>query len=228
MDNFNNILNIQERGRMVKRTEIDYNRLILAFLAATFLFLIGVLIGYLIRMNLTGSAIKEQDILKNDIVDLETISLMQVSYPCNSLVLYKSSEKLDAIGEMINVLETKKGKDDPDVLELKKVYSILEFRHYMLVKTRNEKCNSNFSTILYFYSNEKNCKDNTDKVSFILSYLKKKYSDFNVYSFDLNLDSDIISILKKEYNLKGCSQIVLNDKKINQTIDNSSVIESLI
>ena len=213
---------------MVEAREIDYNRIILAFLIATLFFSIGILLGYIVRMTLQENTITLQDKLKNDILDFETISLMQITYPCNALILDRSSEKLDSIGSMITVLESKKGKYDSVILELKKSYSILELRHFLLIKDRNEKCSNNYTAILYFYSNTKECKDSVDKVSFILSYLRNKESNIRVYSFDMNLDSDIISIFKKEYGIDGCYGVVLDGKKIPGLIRDSSYIEQFI
>ena len=213
---------------MVETREIDYTRIILALLIATFLFSLGILLGYMVRMTLQEGTLALQNQLRTDILDFETISLMQTNYPCNALILDKSSEKLDSIGDMLTVLESKKGKDDSIVLEMKKSYSILELRHFLLVKDRNEKCSNNYTTLLYFYSNAKECKDSVDKVSFILTYLRNKESNLRVYSFDMNLDSDIINIFQKEYGFYGCYGVVLNDKKIEEPITDSSQLEQLI
>ena len=206
---------------MTKR-ELDWNRIILAFLIANLLFFIGIGIGYFVREIMEKTTITFQQQISNEYVSLETLSMLEKDFPCSSFSLDKSSEKLDYIGSLIDSLEIKKGVNDKGVLEIKKFYTILEARHYVLIKERNLKCNENFSTIIYLYSNKKECKLEVDKISFILSYLIKQYPNLKVYSFDLNLDSEIINFFKSKYKIKNeCYSVILNDKIIKNNIQNA-------
>ncbi len=208
--------------------EINWLRVLLAFLIATFLFLFGLFIGFLAKGVITGSSISIEESVRNDIINLETLYLLEGSFPCNEEILSITSEKLDYLGNLITTLETKKGKDASDVLELKKLYTILETRHFLLTETRNEKCNQDFDIFLYFYSNEENCESEREKTAFVLTYLRNKYDSVRVYSFDMNLDSDIISTLREEYQIKGCSAVILNNEKIPFKIENSEDVEKLL
>ncbi len=215
---------------MIKqKRQINWNKIILSFLIACFLFSFGIFVGYLAKGIVSASIINIQDSTKNEILTLETINLIQEQNSCESYSLDLVSEKLDYLGELITILETKKGKKDPEVLEMKKLYSILEIRHYVLTREQNEYCAKNISTFMFFYSNDKDCNDEVEKKSFILSYLRKKYqTKVRVYAFDNDLDSDLIKVLKEKYKVERCSTIILNENKITTKIDNSEDLEKFL
>jgi len=208
--------------------EIDWGRFILAFLIACFLFSFGLFIGYLTKGVVESTTIDIIASTRNELTNLETLTVLEKDYPCNSFVLDETSDKLNYLGELITTLEVKKGKNNNEVLELKKMYTLLEARHMILIKQKNTQCNQNYSTFLFFYSNEKECQTKEGDISFILSYLRKKYDFVRVYSFDVNLDSEIIKFLKDAYKIEGCESVVLNDKKIEGKIENSDDFEVLL
>jgi len=211
-----------------KLRKINWSKIILAFLIASFIFSFGLLVGYLSKQIVESSTITIEDTLRNEFVNIETLGLLESKYPCDSFVLDKASEKLEYLGQLISLLETKKGKENSDVLELKKLYSVLEVRHMLLTEERNSKCGANYTTILFFYSNNKDCEKSAEKVSFILTYLRNKYNFVRIYSFDLNLNSDISGAMKSYYNIDSCYGVVINDQKVTKEIQDSKDIEYLI
>lgn len=208
--------------------KINWQRLILAFLIATFLFCFGIFLGFIAKGYISQSSVQLEESVRNDIIDLETLYLLENTFPCNQQVLGITSEKLDYLGELITVLEVKKGKFDADVLELKKLYTVLEIRHFLLTEARNSQCSQNYDTILFFYSNQENCKSEVEKTSFVLNYLRNKYDTVRVYSFDIDLDSDLIAALKAQYQINDCASVVLNKEKIPSIISDASQIEPLL
>jgi len=209
------------------KREINWTRLLLAFLIATFLFSLGIFLGFLAKGTITDASVSLQEGIRNDIINLETLYLLEDSFPCNEEIITITSQKLDYLGELITTLEVKRGKDAEDVLELKKLYTILEIRHFLLTETRNEKCSGSHTTFLFFYSNDENCEGEVEKASFVLTFLRNKYDNIRVYSFDINLNSEIITTLKSEYNIKGCSGVVMNKEKIPFKVTKASQIEEL-
>lgn len=212
---------------MVSR-EINWQRLILAFLIATFLFFLGLFLGYLAKGYISQNSVELEQSVRNDIIDLETIYLLDQEFPCNPQILDTTSQKLDYLGELITVLEVKKGKFSPDVLELKKLYTVLEVRHFLLTEARSTQCGEDYDTVLFFYSNEENCQGEVDQASFVLTYLRNKYSSLRIYSFDKDLESDLIGALKSQYEIERCSEVILNKEKLNFTVTDSSQVEELL
>src|SRR3989344_6167101 len=216
------------KSRETSKRNIDWLRILLALLIASFMFTFGILGGFFARGVLEGSVIRIQETTKNELLNVETISLLDEHYPCNLQILDTTTKKLNYLGDLITVLEEKKGKNNADVLELKKLYSILETRHMLLLMNREKACNQQYNIFIFFYSNDKDCKNDVDNLAFILTYLRNKHDDVRVYSFDLNLNSDLINVLEEEYSMGGCSGLVLNKKKINLEIKNSDQLEKLL
>jgi len=213
-------------GKM--KREINWTKILLAFLIASFLFFFGLFLGYLSNQIIEKNSNQILEETKNKLFSLESLSLLQEDYPCNSYMLDITSEKLSFIGELITLLEKKKGVNDREVLDLKKVYTLIEVRHFMLINDLKKNCQANYSTILFFYSNKEECKEDVTKKSFILTFLRNKYDFVRIYSFDLNLDSEILSFFKQVYNLGGCYGIILDEKKIEQDIQKYEEIEKYL
>ncbi|MCA9485926.1 MAG: hypothetical protein KC506_03720, partial [Nanoarchaeota archaeon] len=192
------------------------------------LFFLGIFLGFIAKGIIAQSSVKLEQQIQNDIINLETLYLLEDQFPCNPEILEVTSQRLDYLGELITVLEVKQGKFDPQVLELKKLYTVLETRHFILTESRNSQCSENQNTALFFYSNAETCEAGVEKTAFVLTFLRNKYDNFNVYSFDIDLDSNIISALKSQYGIQGCSSVVLNKEKLSFPIENASQLESLI
>jgi len=213
---------------MVER-KINWSKILLAALIATFLFSLGNLLGFLIRGAVSENTLSLEQSIKNDISNLETLYILEDEYPCSSEILQLASEKLDYLGELITVLETKKGKSDPQVLELKKLYTLLEVRHFLLMEKRNDRCGKDFDIFLFFYSNTPVCSDDVDQSAFMLTFLRNKYDSIKVYSFDIDLESDLINVLKEQFKITDtCSGIALNGEKVDFKPQNSDELEALL
>ena len=207
--------------------KINWQKITLAFLIAVFMFTFGLFIGFLAKTLIQGATIDLQNSVRNEIVNLETIDLLEKNNVCENYSINLISEKLDYTGELISLLEIKKGKADTEVLELKKLYTMLEVRHMLLMEEKNRLCDQDYDIFLFFYSNDENCEDDVEKTSFILSYLRKKYDNVRVYSFDSNLDSDLVKILMSKYSVNSCKVVILNGEKVTKDIARSEDLEEL-
>ncbi len=130
-----------------------------------------------------------QEKLSVDILSLETqISLLE-SAPCS--IVGSSNDltsELDDLGQRLSFTENQLGSNDPQVILLKKQYSLLEIRDYLVTQEFAKSCNTKQVTVLYFYSNNtSNCAD-CDRAGYALSYLHDTYPNVRVYSFDYDLD----------------------------------------
>ncbi len=208
---------------------MNWTKVLLTFLIATFLFFFGFFIGYLTQALLKSSTISIQDTAKTEILNLETLSMLESQYPCESYVVDTLTDRLDYVGGLISTLEERQGKTNTDVLELKKLYSILEVRHMLLVNDKNKQCNANYSIFLYFYSNDPTCKTPTDETAFVFTYLRRKFDTVRVYSFDKQLNSDLVKALLSHYQIdNSCSSVVFDGKTYNGYPARTSFYESLI
>ena len=117
------------------------------------------------------------------------------------------SDELNNLASRLSVAEDNLGTGNPQVQLLKKQYSLLEIKDYLLMQQVSQKC-KNFKPvyILYFYSNTGNCTD-CARLAEVLTYLRTTYPGLRVYSFDYNLDlpalKTLISLRKIHIDLPG-------------------------
>ena len=121
------------------------------------------------------------------------------------------SKELNSLADKISYSESNIGVDNTDVVSLKKYYSLLEIKDYLLMKKITERCGEKSIFVLYFYKND-NCEECT-KQGYVLTTLREKYPNLRVYSFDYKLDNPaikaMISIYKVPDNLPA---LVINGK----------------
>ncbi len=130
---------------------------------------------------------------------------------CKNTLLFESSQRLDDAGSKIGLMEREFGKKDKRVLEQKKLYTELEYKHFLIVKKLNEKCETTQDIIFFFYSNEDDFEDVGEEMGYILTIFKMQNpGKIMIYSFDYELDSEIIASLKKEYLISDVPIVVIN------------------
>lgn len=155
-----------------------------------------------------------QDNIAIDILSSETQFDLLKEVPCQNVGDSMLSPELNILGDKLSHTETERGENDQDVVYLKKYYSLLQVKDYILSKKLAEKCGSVKKQvfIIYFYSNKGDCPD-CIKEGFVLTRLKQKYPELRVYSFDYNLDLSAIDSLKAIYRIKtALPGLVIEDK----------------
>jgi len=200
-------------------------RYLLAFIIATALFIIIFLTTYSISyLNYKGIE-KENTLIQKYIKDFESY-LNKNS--CDESIITDSTIKLDEVVSRLSILETRFGKSDSRVLEQKKIFSQLSYKHLQLVKKFIEMCNADITTFIFLYSNEEDYKKESERIGVILSTLKNKYkTKAMIYSYDSNLDSDPILKIKKKQDIKEVPIVVI-DEKYSQKVKNIDDLEQHI
>ncbi|MEM2479013.1 MAG: hypothetical protein QXJ92_02370 [Candidatus Pacearchaeota archaeon] len=185
-------------------------RTLYVFILVATIFLLGILLGYYLnekRIESTEGLGKEISISIDDIELINGIS----NNPCiNKDYLNALSEQLDKYAIKLSYLEERLGKESAKIIELKKPYTILMLKHYLAIEEQKEKCNEDYVTILFFYSNKKDEIGLSENEAIILSYIKKKFENVMIYALDLNLDLQIINQLKHRYNITKAPALVIN------------------
>lgn len=153
-----------------------------------------------------------QDKISIDILSSETqFSLLEESL-CKDIGTGTLSTELANLEEKLSYTESQRGVNDPEVQTLKKYYSLLEIKDYLLMNRISEKCKRNPLSIIYFYSTNNDCKD-CEREGYVLTRLREIYPDLRIYSFDYNMDlsavKTLISINKIENKLPA---IIIKDK----------------
>jgi hypothetical protein len=139
------------------------------------------------------------------------------------------SEQLSLVGEKLSYTEEERGGDDDTVLYLKKYYSLLQVKDYLLSKKLTEKCGQAKKTvsIIYFYTNKQECKD-CAKQGYVLTRLKEMYPDLRVYSFDYDLPLSVIDSLKAIYRVSDVLPTIIIDDKVYSGFRSVEEVELLL
>jgi hypothetical protein len=155
-----------------------------------------------------------QDNIAIDILSSETQFDLLKEESCSNVSESMLSPQLSEIGDKLSKTETDRGAKDTDVLYLKKYYTLLEVKDYLLSKQFVAKCGQTKKpvSVIYFYSNAGDCPE-CSREGFVLTRLKEMYPDLRVYSFDYNLDLSVVDSMKSIYKItSSLPAIVIEDK----------------
>ena len=195
---------------MARKVEgVQIFRLLLAFFLATLVFVgIFVFSNTISYMNYQSS-VKQNNAILESVLDLEKANN---NFTCGGNFIFETSEKLDKVAFQMTLLESRWGKFDLRVIEQKKSYSELQYRHLKIIENLNNNCNTDFSIFLFFYSNAVELESASEKVSYILQAFKSKDAErIMVYSFDSGLDYKLINDLKDEFKVESVPSVVVGE-----------------
>jgi len=203
-------------------------KLTLAFFFGTLVFILIFLLAYSISLYKTQDIYRSQEALRYELLSFQ-VEQELIGNSCENFDPTRFSTEMRKLGNVLDILERRLGKDDPGVLEQKKTYSVLEVRHFLYLRQHNEKCkNSTMPTILFFYSNSPEYSDEGQKLGYMLTYLWEKNQNITVYSFDYELDSELIRLLKEKYNVNRPNVLVIREQTLLNVFETSADIERAV
>ena len=112
------------------------------------------------------------------------------------------SEELNTLAQKLSYMEDSLGTNNAEVVSLKKYYSLLQVKDYLLVKQVKEKCGVKPIIVTYFYSNAGNC-DDCVREGYVLTKLREEFPELRIYAFDYNLDLSVVKTMKSIYGVKN-------------------------
>ena len=215
---------------MQKKREIQSStRYFLSFLIGTLIFLLGFVIVYSVYYLEYQKILQKQTEMSYDIFEDKLKYSLFDEDICSEGAYEDISEDLAFQGDLIFKLEEQLGKYDKNVIERKKFYSLILVEHFDFVKYLEQNCNFSMNTILFFYSNDKELIAQSDELGRILSVVyTRNPEDVVIYSFDVNLDSDLTRILKEKYNVTEAPMVIINEKDRLYGINNINNIEGYL
>lgn len=151
-----------------------------------------------------GKKIKElqsiQDQIAIDILSSETQFSLLSELSCKNVSSSTLSEELSEFGSKLEWGESNLGSAE-ELAYLKKYYSLLEIKDYLLLKRIAERCNKDYAFILYFYTTAENCSE-CERQGIVLSRLRALYPDLRVYSFDYSTDLSAVRAMLEIYKIE--------------------------
>ena len=212
---------------MVERAGISKKRYIIAFILATGIFTIGLLLGITLTSAKLSEVEKLQIEFRNRLTNLEMEDLLTEGKICQFSDVDNLVDELEKIGDKITSIEDDPNTSHEDLIALKEYYSLLEIRHMIYMQKFNEQCGKKLNIILYFYSNDdKVCADCSSQ-GYILSYIRNKYNNVRVYSYDIDIDNPALKTVMKINNVTLAPSLVINNK-FYQGYKDKDIIEQQI
>ena len=209
------------------RKEIDLKKYVLVFFITSFIFAIGFWLSNYINNQKVSEINALRQELQLNVLSIETqFSILETAICENSSFSTLASE-LYEMGAKLSYMESRFGQRNPEVIKLKKYYSLLEIKNWLLVKKAKKECQAQLIPILYFYSNRKNCPS-CPKQGYVLSYLRNKYPFLRIYSFDYNLDLAALSTIKSIYSLKNKPPIIIIGKKVYYGFKDKAALSKIL
>jgi hypothetical protein len=208
----------------MKSQKINGHKYLAVFALTTLIFIVGMFIGsYFSSEKLDKLDLMGQD-LKTDAAAIELQYELLAEEPCKAINSTPLAEDLYELSAKLDYMENRLGDDDPTVLRIKEYYSLLEIRHWLFLQKTKEECMQDANLVLYFYSNEDDCK-NCEEQGFILTWLRKNYPQVNVYSFDINLQNSALKTLKELFNVELTPTLVFDGQVYDKFMSKNELVE---
>lgn len=141
----------------------------------------------------------------------------------NSLLV----DEINGLSKRLSYMEDQRGTNDPEVISLKKYYSLLQVKDYLLLRERARQCGEKPLSILYFYSNKGDCTD-CKKMGYVLTSMREDYDKLHIYAFDYNLGLSVIETLKSIYHLEDRFPVLVINRKPYYGFKTRQEVEALL
>lgn len=196
---------------MVERV-LSKKRYLIAFILTFLVFFLGILLGsFLNEIKYKDISILTQE-FRTKALNFDVQGMLLREGLCTGVNVDTFDRDLIEISGHVQSLEDQLGKQDDQVVAMKEYYFLLEIRHWLFLKKLREDCNSNYDLILYFYSNDEEKCESCEGQGYILSYLRQKYDNIRIYSFDVDVDNPTVKLLIDLYSVKQAPSIALNER----------------
>lgn len=152
-----------------------------------------------------------------DILSSETQFSLLSELSCRDIGNSFLSRELSNLGDRLSYTEEQRGSDNVEVVNLKRYYSLLQIKDYLLSEQIKDKCGTKTLSIIYFYSNEEGKCEDCSREGLVLTKLRQDYPDLRVYSFDYDLELSALQTLISLYNINpgsygGLPALLIGDK----------------
>ncbi len=191
---------------------IDWKKYLIVFLITVGLFLSASYVSNYFGNKKIDQLKSIQDKISIDILSSETQFSLLSELSCKNVSDSVLSGELDELGGKLDWGQKNLGATD-EVSYLKKYYSLLEIKDYLLMKKISASCGVKSEFILYFYTTAENCSLCVQESS-VLTSLRDKYPELRVYSFDYSTDLSALKSLLQIYKIKDTElpALVLDDE----------------
>ncbi len=178
----------------------DWKKYLIVFFITASLFLIAVYVSNYFGDKKINQLKLIQDEIAIDILSSETQFSLLAELSCKNISDSVLAGELGELGSKLAWGEQNLGATE-EVSYLRKYYSLLQIKDYLLMKRISERCKIKSAFILYFYTTAENCSE-CEKQGLVLSALRDKYPELRVYSFDYSTDLSAVKAMLQIYKIE--------------------------
>jgi len=212
------------------KKRLDKRLLLSALIITGLIFFSGFSIGYSFNTGKLSAVESDIATVTKDIQNFQLEFLMfdvlgeKSACPLLSSTLSEINVRSEKIGNRLEMLSPDSEiKDYASYVEMKKEYSRVLLGYWLLANKFKKACESNISTVVYFYANQ--C-DSCGDQSFVLTYLKKRYNEtLLIFALDADLEEPSVRTIKEFYNVTVYPTLVI-DGAIMAGFQKTEVLES--
>jgi len=179
---------------------LDWKKYLIVLLITISLFLTAIYLSNYIGDKKINELKLIQDKIAIDILSSETQFSLLSELSCKNISDSALSGELGELGRKLEWGQDNLGNTE-EVSYLRKYYSLLQIKDYLLTKKISERCKVKSAFILYFYTTAENCSE-CEKQGIVLTALRNKYPELRVYSFDYSTDLSAVSAMLQIYKIK--------------------------
>lgn len=202
--------------------QFDWKRYVIVFFITLGLFLTAFYISDYFNGRKLNQLQGIQDKISIDILSSETQYSLLSELSCKNVSGSILSGELNELGNKLEWSQNNIGAID-EVLHLKKYYSLLQIKDYLLMKKISSRCGVKSAFVLYFYTTAQNCTE-CEKQGIVLSSLREKYPELRVYSFDFSTDLSAVRAMLNIYKIQDTKlpAVVIDDELLTgfQSVEN--------
>ncbi|MEI8328000.1 MAG: hypothetical protein WCG02_02580 [Candidatus Taylorbacteria bacterium] len=177
----------------------NWRKYVVAFIFTTAIVVTALLISAWINSKRVDELRNIQDSISINLLSSDMQFNLLKDAACEDLFNSAIGQELGNLSDRLSYMESIGKGNDPSVMTLKRYYSLLEIRDYLLINSAASKCPKRPITVLYFYT--ASCSD-CDRQSQVLTYLRQRHPDIlRVYSFDHDLDVSAVKTLSNIFKI---------------------------
>jgi hypothetical protein len=178
----------------MRQQEINWKKYIFSFIITAVIFTTAIMLSNYFSERRLNEIRNIQDTISIDILSSETQFALLEESSCKDIGSGTLSSELGELEAKLSYTEKERGVKDSEVVILKKYYSLLQIKDYILMNKISEKCKKTPLSIIYFYSTDGECEE-CERQGYVLTKLRETYPDLRVYSFDYNTDLSAVKTL---------------------------------
>lgn len=208
---------------------ISNRKYVLVFLITLGIFALVFLFSNYLYNARIGQVKTMEDNINQNILESEIQYALLADAPCDATEGGNPLQigEINSLAKRLAYLEDQRSTDDPEVIGLKKYYSLLQVKDYLLIRERAKQCDEKPLSIIYFYSNKGDCAD-CKKMGYVLTSMREDYDKLHIYAFDYNIGLSVIESLKSIYKLENKFPVLIINRKVYYGFKTRSEIEALL